>query len=93
MNPCDFPDNHPHRTDSLESRTCRRCGRVVTARLFPVRAKCRAERVVGLGDIVATAIKWVTLGRLKQKPGCGCKARQDRLNRWWSWWRKKAPEV
>lgn len=88
---CDFPRNHPHRVNSFEQRTCRRCGRTVKARLFPVRARCSAKRVFGLGDIVAWLIKRVSFGRVVQKPGCGCAKRQETLNRWWSWWKTKPP--
>ena len=87
-NACDFPENHPHRVDQFETRTCRRCGRKVKARLFPVRAKCAKKRVFGLGDLTAWAIKACTFGRVKQKPGCGCSRRQATMNRWWSWWAK-----
>ena len=33
-----------------------------------------------IGDWLAAGIKLVTFGRLKQKSGCGCRARQEKLN-------------
>lgn len=39
------------------------------------------RRPRGLGDWLAAAIKWASRGRIKQRPGCGCAKRQEKLNR------------
>jgi hypothetical protein len=38
------------------------------------------ERWVGLGDVAELLIRWVTFGRLKPWPGCGCDRRKTWLN-------------
>ncbi len=38
------------------------------------------ERSRGLGDTVKKIIETVSFGKIKQKKGCGCKKRQEKLN-------------
>jgi hypothetical protein len=73
---------------------CRRCGAKYFVRLFPVRAECglsevgdflETEQRTGLGDVVEKVIDAVTFGLLPKSQGCGCEARKEFLNRWWSW--------
>ena len=52
--------------------------------------------IIGLGDVVAWAIRVTTLGRVKPWPGCGCQARKAWLNKIQLWpirwpWRRHAP--
>ncbi|MBX3411563.1 MAG: hypothetical protein KF708_02505 [Pirellulales bacterium] len=46
-----------------------------------------AQRSRGLGDTVAKLLaRW----GIKQRPGCGCAARQEKLNRWFPYRRRRA---
>ena len=38
------------------------------------------RRSPGLGDMLASLLK---KAGVKQKPGCGCSKRQEKVNRWW----------
>lgn len=43
--------------------------------------KTVSEKSKGLGDTVKKWIEVVSFGKIKQKPDCGCKKRQDKLNK------------
>lgn len=42
----------------------------------------------GLGDALELLIQWITFGRLKPWPGCGCQRRKAWLNRIRLWQRR-----
>ncbi len=74
---------------------CRRCGFTTAPTSFPparIRRACRqwdprriattvVPRARGLGDTVAWWIDKLSFGRIKERPGCGCRDRRAWLNR------------
>jgi hypothetical protein len=69
---------HERQTRQLDPRCCHRvCGPA------SVRKVATVGRERGLGDTLARWLGWLTFGRLRPKPVCGCKRRQAWLNRWW----------
>lgn len=49
-----------------------------------IRFQCRHPVLFELGEFAAAAIKTATLGRVREKPGCNCARRRQRLNTWLS---------
>lgn len=47
-----------------------------------IRFRCKHPVLFELGEFTAAAIKAATLGRVREKPGCGCAERRRRLNAW-----------
>lgn len=96
---CDFRLTGDVNARGLPKLRCSRagCANVCYSRHAPeaIRFRCKHPALLELGDVVAAAIKFVTLGRLREKPGCGCKRRREALNsrvaipvpncvyRWW----------
>lgn len=64
------------RPASLAARPIRQCD------YLDLDAEALAAPSRGFGDSVAKGIDLVTGGRLHKTPGCGCRERQERLNRW-----------
>jgi hypothetical protein len=82
---CDFRSTGEMNGRGLPKLRCSRagCANVCYSRHAPraIRFRCKHPALFELGEVVAGAIKAVTLGRLREKPGCGCKRRREALNR------------
>lgn len=82
---CDFRLTGEVNARGLPKLRCSRagCANVCYSRHAPeaIRFRCKHPTLLELGEVVAAAIKFVTLGRLREKPGCGCKRRREELNR------------
>jgi hypothetical protein len=75
--PCDFQPTGEFDAHGRPYHVCARCGRRwAFQRIAQIACK---KQSLGLGDVVAAAIKWLTGGRVK--PCGGCKERQAKLNR------------
>ena len=93
---CDFGPREYVTYESPRTVICSVCNREITTRFFPVTAPCGGSDVsdflehvagttVGLGDVVASAIRIATLGMVAPTPDCGCDQRKAWLNNLWSW--------
>lgn len=85
---CDFQPTGETNGRGLPKLRCSRagCANVCFTLHKPerIRFQCRHPALFELGEFAAAAIKAATLGRVREKPGCGCAQRRQRLNAWLS---------
>jgi len=83
---CDFQPTGEVNARGLPKLRCTRagCANVCFTRHRPeaIRFQCKHPVLFELGEFAAAAIKAATLGRVREKPGCGCAQRRQKLNRW-----------
>lgn len=85
---CDFRPTGEFNARGLPKLRCSRagCSNVCFSHHAPqtIRFQCKHPALFELGEFTAAAIKAATLGRVREKPGCGCTRRRRSLNRWLS---------
>ncbi|MCE9604563.1 MAG: hypothetical protein K8U03_06615 [Planctomycetia bacterium] len=85
---CDFRPTGESNARGLPKLRCSRagCSNVCFSHHPPqaIRFQCKHPALFELGEFTAKAIKTATLGRVREKPGCGCERRRKSLNRWLS---------
>lgn len=83
---CDFQPTGEVNARGLPKLRCSRagCANVCFTHHRPgaIRFQCKHPALFELGEFAAAAIKTATLGRVREKPGCGCARRREKLNRW-----------
>jgi len=81
---CDFRSTGEVNARGVPKLRCSRagCANVCFSRHAPeaIRFRCKHPTLFALGEFAAAAIKAATLGRLREKPGCGCARRRNALN-------------
>lgn len=85
---CDFQPTGEVNAGGLPKLRCTRagCANVCFTHHRPeaIRFQCKHPALFELGEFTAAAIKAATFGRVREKQGCGCTQRRQRLNTWLS---------